>query len=329
VNSRPSSSELTIERHWPESSGWELDVRRHSRPDRFDPALRPVLLVPGYCMNTTPLGYHPEGESMIEFLAGRGFEVWTSNLRGQGDSRPVGGARNVGFRELALGDLARAIGHVRSETKTATDRVDVVGCSLGGTYLFVYLAHHPEDHGIGSVVAIGAPLRWEGTHPLFRAVFASPRLAAALPIAGTRRAMGLVMPFIAARAPSLLSMYLNASTVDLSCAPRLVQTVEDPIPRLNGEIAHWVRDRDLTVEGVNVTEALGRVDRPLLCIVANRDGVVPTAAARSALDAFGSRDRELLAVGDDDVWFAHADLFISRHAQKKVFEPLAEWLRTR
>src|SRR5262249_21323836 len=93
---------LRTERHWPTSDGWMLDVRRHFMPEFLDTSLRPLLLIPGYCMNTTPLGFHPSGPSMIEFLAGRGFEVWTANLRGQGDSRSLGGSRDAGFRELAL-----------------------------------------------------------------------------------------------------------------------------------------------------------------------------------------------------------------------------------
>lgn len=320
---------VEIERHWPKSGGWELDVRCHVIPDKRDPRLRPLLLVPGYCMNTTPLGFHPEGPSLIEFLTTRGFEVWTSNLRGQGDSRSRGGPRNVGFRELALGDLARAIEHVRAHTETKRDRVDVIGCSLGGTYLFTYLAHHPDSHPIGSLVAMGAPLRWLGTHPVMKLFFASSRFARSLHISGTRRVVGLVAPFLAERAPSLLSIYLNADTIDVSAADELVKTVEDPIAQLNGEIARWFKAKDLTVEGINVTEGLGRIDRPVLCIVANRDGIVPGPAARAVLDAIGSKDRELLVVGTDAVWFAHADLFVSRHAQKQVFEPLANWLEKR
>lgn len=320
---------IEIERYWPKSSGWELDVRRHVIPAKRDRRLRPLLLVPGYCMNTTPLGFHPEGPSLIEFLADRGFEVWTSNLRGQGDSRSRGGPRNVGFRELALGDLSQAIDHVRAHTETGKDRVDVIGCSLGGTYLFAYLAHNPDSHAIGSIVTMGAPLRWLGANRVMKLVLGSSRVASRLHISGTRRIVGIVAPFLAARAPSLLSVYLNAKTIDISAADELVKTVEDPIAYLNGEIASWLKATDLTVDGVNVTQALRRIDRPLLCIVANRDGIVPGPAARSALDAIGSTDRELLAVGTDDTWFAHADLFVSRHAQKQVFEPLAKWLEKR
>ncbi|MBX3125450.1 MAG: alpha/beta fold hydrolase [Polyangiaceae bacterium] len=317
---------MKIDRHWPRSSGFALDLRRYVAQGGHLRQRRPVLLVPGYCMNTTPLTFHPSGPSLIEFLVARGFEVWTSNLRGQGESRSEGGTRDVGFRVLALEDLASALRHVREHTETGADRVDVVGCSLGGTYVFAYLAHHPEDHGIGSVVGIGAPLSWSSAHPLMRFAFGSPALTRRLHISGTRRAASLVLPFIAKRAPRLLSMYMNTSIVDLSRADELVKTVEDPIAKLNSEIARWVESGDLFVAGINVTKALGRIDRPLLCVVANRDGIVPPQAARSALDAFGSAERHELAVGDDQTWFAHADLFISRHAETRVFAPLADWL---
>lgn len=317
---------MRVDRHWPRSTGWALDVRRHFEPERLVSGRRPVLLVPGYCMNTTPLGFHPSGPSLIEFLTQHGLEVWTSNLRGQGESRSEGGPRNVGFRALALEDLATAIRHVRAHTETGADRVDVVGCSLGGTYVFAYLAHHPKSHGIGSVVGIGAPLRWEGAHTLLQLAFSSPALAHRLRVSGTRRIAGLLLPLVARRAPSLLSIYMNTAIVDLSRADELVKTVEDPIPKLNAEICHWFEAGDLTVAGVNVTDALRGIDLPLLCIVANRDGIVPPEAARSALSVFGERRRRELAVGDETTWFAHADLFISRHAQEKVFAPLAEFL---
>lgn len=318
---------MRVQRHYPQGGGWVLDVRRHWSDEHLDRRRRPVLLIPGYCMNTTPLGFHPEGPSMIELLVQRGFEVWTANLRGQGESRSIGGPRDVGFREIVLQDLDLALRHVRARTESEDERVDVVGCSLGGTYVFAYLALRPGSHGIGSVVGIGAPLRWEASHPLLRAAFKAPWLVRRLRVSGTRTIAGFALPLVARRAPGLLSLYMNPEICDLSKADELVKTVEDPIPRLNGQIAHWMQQRDLVVDGVNVTRALQNVDRPLLCVVANRDGIVPRPAAESALAAFRAAD--LLAVGDETTWFAHADLFISRYAQTRVFEPLAEWLRSR
>ena len=309
-------------------AGWVLDVRRFWTEGSLDTSRRPVLLIPGYCMNTFVLSFHPEGRSMIEYLTDHGYEVWTADLRGQGESRSIGGVRNFGFDALALGDLPKALATVREHTQTERKRVDIIGCSLGGTFVFAYLAHNTKTHGIGSVVGMGAPLRWDAVHPVLGLVFKSPRLAAALNVSGTRRAARFALP-IARRIPGLLDIYMNTKNIDLSQADELVKTVDDPIRQLNFEIAHWIKARDLTVAGVNVTDAMRHIDRPLLCVLANGDGIVPPEAALSATRAFGGGQIDVLNVGDDEDWFAHADLFISRHAERRVFEPLASWLQDR
>ncbi len=314
---------MQMRRFWPQAGGWTLDVRQYLRPQRVNRQLRPVLLIPGYCMNTTPLTFHPSGPSLIEYLTEQGLEVWTANLRGQGDSHSPRGAGDSGFRDLALVDLPNALAQVQRGTESQQPRVDVIGCSLGGTYLYAYLAHNTESHQIGSVVGMGAPLRWPRPHALLRTLFASPEFASRVRVSGTRRMAELALP-LARRFPKMLSMYMNAEIVDLAGLDRLLATVEDPIPKLNGEIARWVKHQELVVSGLNVAEALGRVDRPYLCVVANRDGIVPLDSARSAATAFAKS--ETLLVGDDEIWFAHADLFVSRPAQERVFAPLADWL---
>jgi hypothetical protein len=136
---------------------------------------------------------------------------------------------------------------------------------------------------------------------------------------------GVMLPLLAKRLPSALSIYMNTDCIDLSCADELVKTVEDPIPELNGEIAHWLTSGELVVDGVDVTEGLAKTSRPFLAIIANRDGIVAPECAKSALDVIPQS--ELIEVGDERTWFAHADLFINNHAQEKVFEPLAAWLK--
>jgi pimeloyl-ACP methyl ester carboxylesterase len=311
--------------HRPESVGWQLELKQIYDPQRLNRDLRPLLIIPGYGMNSFIFGYHPSGLSMEAFLCQAGFEVFSANLRGQGGARRRSGPRRYGFEELALVDLPKIFEAALSQTKTRATRVDPLGASLGATLLYAYLAHHPKDHPLGAVVSIGGPLRWASAHPLLRAAFASPRLAGALPLYGTRALARAVLPVVR-RIPALLSLYMNAAIVDLSMASELVKTVEDPHPPLNGEIARWFRDRDLTVGGKNVTLALAEVELPLLCVLANRDGIVPPDAALAAVDAIGSRDVEVLPVGDAEIWFAHADLFVSRHCHEKVFEPLSRWL---
>ncbi|MBI2378751.1 MAG: alpha/beta fold hydrolase [Deltaproteobacteria bacterium] len=304
---------------------WTLELFRYHEPGRLDRNLRPLLIVPGYGMNTFILAYHPRGASMVSHLANAGFEVWTTNLRGQGDSVRGRSAGRLGLSGLARIDLPRVLEAVREGTATVQREVDIIGCSLGGAVVYGYLAHEPEAR-IGAVVAMGAPLRWESVHPLIRLLFASRRLAGALPMRGTRTFARAVLPRLK-HVPAALSIYMNARNIDLSNPEILAQTVDDPSPELNREIAEWLRTKDLMLDGVNVTEALARVSVPTLAVIANADGIVPRESVRAVENVMPRVD--VLEVGDDRDWFAHADLFINDRAQELVFDPLAAWLLER
>jgi alpha-beta hydrolase superfamily lysophospholipase len=320
--------------------GWRLDVTCFRDSTNFDPAKKPVLMIPGYAMNTFILNFHPTGLSMIEYLCASGFEVWAANLRGQGASKQVVskssrraalrqlalGAK-YGFRELGLVDIPAVRDFVLEKSKTAADEVHAIGCSLGATILYAYLAHHPRDHKLATLTAVGGPLRWDDVHPLVEVAFTLPALAGIVPIRGTRKLARRFLP-IARRVPGVLSVYMNTAQVDLDHSDQMVRTVENPAPYLNYQIARWVQNRDLIVDGLNVTEALADVeDLPILCLFANADGIVPAAAARSVCSIADSCRTEVVEVGGDEGdWCAHADLFVSENAQELVFEPMSRWL---
>ncbi|MCK6504610.1 alpha/beta hydrolase [Myxococcota bacterium] len=307
--------------------GWQLELQRYHVEGALDRSRRPLLMIPGYAMNTFILGFHPTDRSMVEHLAHDGFEVWTANLRGQGGSVRGGRtARRYGMGELALVDLPRVLAAVRSDSASAHAIVDLVGCSLGASLVYAYLAHHPDDHGVGAVIAIGGPLRWVQVHPALALAFKSPRLAGMIPVVGTRALARRALPLVR-HVPPLLSIYMNARRVDLSRPDLLVNTVDDPVPYINRQVARWVRDRDLVVRGLNVTEGMRRVDLPVLVVLANRDGIVPAATARSVADLLPEHRVTVLEVGEGDRWYAHADLFIGAEARREVFEPMAAWLR--
>lgn len=304
--------------------GWSLELKQ-SRPAEPVAGQPPVLFVPGYGMNDFILRFHPTGESMIGHLVAGGLEVWSVNLRGQGGSHATRRSPPAfGLQELSLVDLPAAIDFVLAHS--GADEVDLVGCSLGATVVYGYLAHHPKDAPVRAITAIGGPLRWASVHPLLRIAFRSSRLAGALPIRGTRLAARAILP-IARRFPPLLLIYATPWRVDLSQVDQLTQTVEDPIPKINAEMARWLRSTDLILDGRNVTEALGAVERPVFCIIGNQDGIVPPAAALAVQDAMPGWV-DVLAVGDRSARYAHADLFISEGVQAAVFEPMLQWLRT-
>jgi pimeloyl-ACP methyl ester carboxylesterase len=305
--------------------GWLLGLKQTYEPRALDRSRRPVAIIPGYGMNAFIFGYHPRGKSMEAYWADKGFEVWSLNLRAQGNSKRVGGRKQYGFYDAAVTDLGAAFDFIVRNTKTKAGRLDAVGCSLGGTYLYANLAFSQEKSLLGSVVTIGAPLQWVKLNPMLKTVFGSPRVAGMLAIRGVRPFARLTMPVLT-RIPKLLQVYLHPEIVDTSCMKEMIQTVENPNRTLNRQIAEWVKRGDLVVRGVNVTEAVADAKNPLLVVLSNADGIVPEATALSAHHKMGSSVKDILCVGTTEVPVAHADLFVSDIAQEWVFEPLAQWL---
>lgn len=318
----------TDERFAETRDGWRIHLRRAWSPQHVDRSKRPLLIVPGYGMNGFIFGYHPRGTSLVNHLAEAGFEVWRADLRRQGQSRPL--RKDAGppsLRALAEEDVTTAIDTVLANTSCTHDgKLSVLGASLGGSIAYAHLAL-VDDPRIAALVAVGAPLRWVEVPPVVSLPFRSPRLVGTIPLAGTRRLAGALLPLLARRAPQLLGLYMNAKHVDLARAMDMIATVEDPHPRTNRDIARWMGARDMILRGVNVTEALGHCKVPLLVVVANRDGIVPERTATSAVDAWGSADAQVVRVGTPDDWYAHADLFVGDDAPRVVFEPIARWLR--
>lgn len=304
-------------------AGFRLAMTRFVGDD--PPRGHPVLVVPGYGMNSFIFGFHPKGPSLVESLVARGLEVWTVDLRGQGRSIRGAGKNRYGLADLAVDDLGAAIRHVLARTKTQAKELDLVGCSLGAALAFAHVACVPGAP-VHAMVSMAGVVTWKELHPVVKLAFGSARVAGLVRITNTRRFARLALPVLVKLAPSLLSIYLNHESTDLSQSARLVQTVEDPHPVINREIAEWIRRGDLVVRGVNVSAALSSMRYPFLCVVAAHDGIVMPRTARHAYDVIGSAEKELLVVGDDELKIAHGDLFLCHGAQERVFTPIAAFL---
>ena len=277
-------------------------------------------------MNSSLFSYPAGRRSLERTLAERGFEVWAVDLRGQGDSFRLGIGGDYGLRDLGITDLGRVLEHINARKFSQTSGFHGVGCSLGASLLYLYLSV-PHPVSLRSLTCIAGPLRWEKAHPLVRLLFASPRLAGALPIRGSRQVARIALPWLL-RIPRILSPYMNATMVERRDVQTFVRSVEDPSPRMNREIAEWLTRGELEVDGQPLSHHIREADLPFLCILARADGIVPPATVRSAWEEIGSRNKKLLEIGTPAQRFAHADLFISRHACRLVFEPLTDWLGT-
>jgi pimeloyl-ACP methyl ester carboxylesterase len=317
---------MNTEKHFvPNGAGWQLAMWQSWDESRLVPGRNPVVIVPGYGMNSFIFGFHPRGLSLEEYLVESGFEVWRVDLRGQGESRSVGGGDDYRLEDLALIDVGVAVDALLARTRTGAQRVDVIGASLGATLMFTHAVLNPR-HRFGALISMGGPVRWVRVHPAIRLAFGWPALAGAVRFRGTRRLAEVALPLLVRHAPWVLSIYLNPSLTDTSAARELVRTVEDPNRFINREISHWIRDRDLVVRGRNISEGLREITRPLLCVVATGDGIVPHETATFPFHQVASPVKAVLEVGDRDMAVAHADLFISNEAHARVFHPLATWL---
>jgi pimeloyl-ACP methyl ester carboxylesterase len=315
----------TLEHDIPNGDGWHLSLFQSWDEARFAPGRRPVLIVPGYGMNSFIFSWHPHGLSLEGYLARAGFEVWRVDLRGQGGARSVGGGDVYGLEDLAVTDLGATLDAVLDRTRTGASRVDVLGASLGGTIMFAHMVLNPS-HVIGATVALGSPVRWVEIHPVLKLAFSSPALAGMVRFRGTRKFAGFALPHLARHLPWLLSVYMNPDLTDTRAAGEMVKTVEDPNRHVNRQIARWIRDKDLILHGVNVSDGLRAIEAPLLCVSAWGDGIVPRPTAEFPYAAVGSPVKKLIQAGAPDLAMAHADLFISSESEARVFAPIAAWL---
>jgi pimeloyl-ACP methyl ester carboxylesterase len=309
----------------PNGAGWDLSVFQSWDEGSLVRARSPVLLVPGYGTRSFLFSFHPSGRSKEAFLVEHGFEVWRADLRAHGESRCTGGEAGYGLDDLALHDLGAVLDCILAETHARADRVDVIGASMGGTLMFAHAALNPA-HRIGAMVSIGSPVRWVKAHPLLRLACISPALVGLIPAHNNRQIAEALLPRVVRHAPWLLRSYMNPEITDTSAAGEMLKVVEKTCCRINREIAAWVRNRDLVLRGVNVSERLPDMMQPLLCVVANNDGLVPRETAEFPYRRVGSRSKRLLEVGTGDMAMGHADLFLSRESHGRVFDPIARWL---
>src|SRR5262249_10517524 len=144
---------------------------------------------------------------------------------------------------------------------------------------FAHLACVPTAP-VHAIVSMAGLVTWRSAHPVIRFAFASPRLLGMVPVRHTRRFARFALPVLAKVAPSVLGVYLNGRSTDLTQTARMVQTVEDPHPLINREIGEWMARGDLVLRGVNVSANLPALKNPFLCVVANHDGIVLPETSR-------------------------------------------------
>ena len=280
------------------------------------------MFVPGFGMNSFIFRYHPRGGSFMEWLLDAGLDPWSVDLRGQTSSRSdTRKHADVTLEEHANADLPAIFDFISGET--GHERVHAIGCSLGGALLYAYAGMF-SDHRIDRLVTMGTPLRWVETSPLISA-FAAISPAIRAPMKGSRRAAKLALPIATRLAPEALMIYLNPSLTFTTPVSQLVRTVEDPQPGISRQLGQWIKNKDLQLGDLNVTESLKSFTRPLLVVAGNGDRICPSGSALIAAKLAGGPTSSML-IGSRHEQVAHADLFIADIAPERIYRPISGWL---
>lgn len=301
--------------------GWTLTLHRGTVPGKTPGP--PVLFVPGFGMNAFIFRYHPRGGSFMEYLLEQGFDPWSVDLRGQSTSTPPKHNRGWGLADHAFVDLPATFRWI--SRFTGYERVHAIGCSLGGALLYGY-GGTIADHRIDRLVTMGSPLRWTTASGIVAAFGTLAPVFGKVPVQGTRHLARWLLPVGVRLVPGLMAVYLNPRLTHTGEPHQLSRTVEDTHPAVNLELARWIRNRDLTLGGIDVADALRKFDRPLLVVVGNGDRICPPEVALSAVGLSAGPSRAL-KVGTDSERVAHADLFISDLAPERIYAPIARFLR--
>jgi len=267
------------------------------------------------------------GQSLIEFLAARGFDVY---LIGWTAPRPE--HHTVRHEDFALEWIPQCIDRVRAES--GEDEVSLLGYHLGGMLACMYAATHP--HGpLKNLICFATPTNAEA---MVACGTWSPRdpwdIDRAVEKLGTVPAELVLGPVRAWRPSGRTPAFLKDSHTDddfVRAFFELDRCLVDRIPLPAGFARQFVAEILQANKFVKNEFRLGkqrvdltRIRAPFLHVLARYDHLVPPAAAKDLLGLVGSDDKtEIVLQGD------HASLFIGGNAVYRLWPKLDAWLSVR
>ncbi len=309
--------------------GWEIVLYRYRPRLAGAPKTPPVLLVHGGASTrfSWDLG---EGFGLAPWLAERGFETWTMDLRGR---KRAGKWHNRlklpqwTFDHLVEYDLPAILDTVCRLSGMAA--VNYVGHSMGGMIGYCYLIRF-SGGAVSRMVTLGSPAFIHGVPPWVGLVRSwMYRSIPDIRIDWMARAGA---PF-ADRIPQwFLKASVNLENVDSLLLARYLWRGIAAIP--SRKAAHFSK---IAAVGGLVTEdgsiryfdLLDRIRTPVYVIAGKADRLADWRACRETFEKIGSADKKfrLLAQSEGERFdYSHGDLLWGRHAPEELFPDLVDFL---
>ena len=308
--------------------GWRIAVH-HYRGKAGDP----VLLCHGLGANGYNMDLGPE-HSLARFLADRGLDVWSIELRGHGAScsrMPGSKAKRVWtFDDHALRDVPAAIGLVLAETREK--RLHWVGHSMGGMVAFAYLSK-TQDPRIASICSMASPTDFSARPARAKALAWALRVLSFLPTMPYHRLAGALIPFYWGY-PLSFPTHEGRNT-PIRAVRQSIANLIAPVNRgVFGQFALWFGSGRFTNRNgdFDYGEGLAKISVPTCALAGSRDWMLRPEEMRAGLDRLGSRKRVFHEIGRQTGTrheYGHGDLVIGRNAKTEVFPLIASWIEAR
>ncbi len=277
----------------------------------------------GYILDLAP------GQSLIEFLLGRGYDVYLMDWNAPGDDE-----RDLRIENYVLDFIPDCIRRVQQDSGERD--VTLVGYCAGGMLSVIYSALH--DNGpLKNLACFTTPIDFSKMD-LFRWMsdarhFDVDRFVEQVGVVpGDVVAAGFDALRPASRAAGQLRLWDNLWNDQFVKGFRMMErwgneTLPLPGGYFRQTVKELLRDNALhngTLKIGGRTVDLARITVPFLHIVAQYDHIVPSACSKPLIERVGSRDKEEVVLPG-----GHVSIAAGANAVKRMWPKLDSWLQGR
>ena len=291
---------------------------------------RPVLFLHGANSNRFCFGVNPDA-SFTGYLNRLGYDVWLLEFRGARSSHFHGsGPKPQNLDAKIRIDLPEAIQQVLH--KTQTNRLDLIGHSLGGIFIYAYLGANPHAP-VGRAVTICSPAhvrRFLGalSRPLKLPARMLAPLAPYIPGLGVHHLAKMRGPL-----PHLAAMARHIQPETMNAQERrnyLNHAVEDMTGGDLSQLMRWFGEGGLsTNDGGSYYDVFSAIQHPILVLGSDGDNIAQPDAVREAYNRLGTPNKKFLFVGKrfgSSRNYSHQDLLLAPSSNLDIYPLAQRWL---
>lgn len=329
--------------------GWKIALY-HYPPKGFVKRKTPVVLCHGMALNHFFWNL-AEDVNFSGFLASKGFDVWTVDLRGNGKSKPAnrfGDFQSADVDEkkkeasnfwsvddYAKYDIPAILNFVTEET--GAKQVSWVGHSMGGMVMYVFLETAEDVSKVKNFVALGSPVVLPNpANEILRDMEGLQKSVDGLIDIGLKglRGTAIFTPLTSGFNP-LDTLYFNRKNVDWDNIQRMYAHSLENIPRGVSQ-----QMRELIASGefksydktFNYAQNLEKISLPVLLVAAKGDALGSEYAVMTAYNRVASKDKTYRLFGTENKYrvnYGHCDMIFGETAPKEIYPYVASWLEKR